>query len=144
MRFLQTEWHRHERDRNAWEIERAEMKSRIARLEGEARTAKRLHDSLGKHVKILEIALTREREKVKSLNKGEKVDVQRNPRDVAREELKAMGKGLLVHFIPKSITDTYQNLLSRACDYWILTLSKRIRSTKDCGKMLKGKNPGPI
>ncbi|RAL58710.1 hypothetical protein DID88_003067 [Monilinia fructigena] len=21
MRFLQTEWHRHERDRNAWEIE---------------------------------------------------------------------------------------------------------------------------
>jgi len=95
MRFLQTEWHRHERDRNAWEIERAEMKSRIARLEGEARTAKRLHDSLGKHVKILEIALTKEREKVKSLSKGEKVDVQRNPRDVAREELKAMGKGLL-------------------------------------------------
>jgi striatin 1/3/4 len=70
------------------------MKSRIARLEGEARTAKRLHDSLGKHVKILEIALTKEREKVKSLSKGEKVDVQRDPRDVAREELKAMGKGL--------------------------------------------------
>lgn len=96
MRFLQTEWHRHERDRNAWEIERAEMKSRIARLEGEARTAKRLHDSLGKHVKILEIALTKEREKVKNLSKGEKVDIQRDPKDVAREELKAMGKGLLV------------------------------------------------
>ena len=72
------------------------MKSRIARLEGEARTAKRLHDSLGKHVKILEIALTKEREKVKNLGKGEKVDMQRDPRDVAREELKAMGKGLLV------------------------------------------------
>lgn len=93
MRFLQTEWHRHERDRNAWEIERAEMKSRIARFEGEARTAKRLHESLGKHVKILEIALTREREKIKALSKGESVDLQRNPRDVAREELKGMGKG---------------------------------------------------
>lgn len=97
MRFLQTEWHRHERDRNAWEIERAEMKSRIARLEGEARTAKRLHDSLGKHVKILEIALTREREKLKSLSKGENVDLQKDIREIAVEELKAMGKGLLGH-----------------------------------------------
>ena len=47
MRFLQTEWHRHERDRNAWEIERAEMKSRIGRLEGDARTSKRLQESVG-------------------------------------------------------------------------------------------------
>ena len=93
MRFLQTEWHRHERDRNAWEIERAEMKARIARLEGEARTAKRLHDSLGKHVKILEIALTKEREKVKSLSKGEPVDLRRDPREAAKEDLKAIGKG---------------------------------------------------
>ena len=97
MRFLQTEWHRHERDRNAWEIERAEMKSRIARLEGEARTAKRLHESLGNQDKILEIALTKEREKIKSLSKGEKVDLQRDPREVAREELKALGKGLLCY-----------------------------------------------
>jgi striatin 1/3/4 len=107
MRFLQTEWHRHERDRNAWEIERAEMKSRIARLEGEARTAKRLHDSLGKHVKILEIALTKEREKIKGLTKGEKVDLQRNPRDVAREELKSMGKGSSSYNILLLMTDLY-------------------------------------
>lgn len=65
MRFLQTEWHRHERDRNAWQIERAEMKSRIGKLEGDGRTSKRLQESLGKHVKILENALKREREKAK-------------------------------------------------------------------------------
>ena len=41
------------------------MKSRIGKLEGDGRTAKRLQESLGKHVKILENALRREREKVK-------------------------------------------------------------------------------
>ena len=71
MRFLQTEWHRHERDRNAWQIERAEMKSRIGKLEGDGRTSKRLQESLGKHVKILENALKKEREKVKALQSGQ-------------------------------------------------------------------------
>lgn len=65
MRFLQMEWHRHERDRNAWQIERAEMKSRIGKLEGDGRTSKRLQESLGKHVKILENALRKERDKAK-------------------------------------------------------------------------------
>lgn len=88
MRFLQTEWHRHERDRNAWEIERAEMKSRIGRLEGDLRTSKRLHESLGKHVKMLEIALKKERETVRSLRNGEKVEEIRDPKEVARENLK--------------------------------------------------------
>lgn len=96
MRFLQTEWHRHERDRNAWEIERAEMKSRIGRLEGESKTYKRLHDSLGKHVKMLESALKREREIVKSLKKGENVDFGKDAKELAREELKSIGKGLLL------------------------------------------------
>ncbi|OBZ75898.1 hypothetical protein A0H81_04600 [Grifola frondosa] len=36
LHFLQTEWRRYERDRNEWEIERAEMRARIALLEGEA------------------------------------------------------------------------------------------------------------
>ncbi|KAE8146629.1 Striatin family-domain-containing protein [Aspergillus avenaceus] len=85
MRFLQTEWHRHERDRNAWEIERAEMKSRIGRLEGEIRTSKRLHESLGKHVRLLEAALKKEREKVKKLSNNEKVEDMRDPKEIARE-----------------------------------------------------------
>ena len=88
MRFLQTEWHRHERDRNAWEIERAEMKSRIGRLEGDARTSKRLQESVGKHVRLLEAALKREREKVKKLSNGEKVEEVRG--DVGTEGLTAL------------------------------------------------------
>ncbi|KAK3356761.1 WD40-repeat-containing domain protein [Lasiosphaeria hispida] len=54
MRFLQTEWHRHERDRNAWEIEKQEMKSRIANLEGQARRADATQKALKKYVTILE------------------------------------------------------------------------------------------
>jgi striatin 1/3/4 len=92
MRFLQSEWHRHERDRNAWEIERAEMKSRIGRLEGDVRTSKRLQESLGKHVKMLESALKKERETVRSLRNGEKVDDLRDPKEIAKESLKNVQK----------------------------------------------------
>ncbi|KAH8677980.1 WD40-repeat-containing domain protein [Xylariales sp. PMI_506] len=54
MRFLQTEWHRHERDRNAWEIERQEMKGRIAALEGSTRRADATQKALRRYVGILE------------------------------------------------------------------------------------------
>ncbi|KAG7285609.1 pro11 protein [Staphylotrichum longicolle] len=54
MRLFQTEWHRHERDRNAWEIEKQEMKSRIANLEGQARRADATQKALKKYVTILE------------------------------------------------------------------------------------------
>lgn len=62
MRFLQTEWHKHERDRNSWEIERAEMKARIAKLEGENRAAKRLQQGLMTRIRMLEIALKKKGE----------------------------------------------------------------------------------
>lgn len=93
MRFLQTEWHRHERDRNAWEIERAEMKSRIGKIEGDGRTAKRLQETLGKHVKILENALRRERELVKKLRVSA-VDTE-NPIEASSEKdyVKDQAKG---------------------------------------------------
>lgn len=93
MRFLQTEWHRHERDRNSWEIEREEMKNRIAALEGETRTSKGLRSSLERHVKLLEMALKKERDKVNSLNKGEPIESRKDPKELAKEELKAIGKG---------------------------------------------------
>ncbi|KAI9873055.1 MAG: hypothetical protein M1830_000891, partial [Pleopsidium flavum] len=88
MRFLQTEWHRHERDRNAWEIERAEMKSRIGKLEGDGRTSKRMQESLGKHVKILENALKKEREKAKSMVYGDKVEGKRDEQTATKGALK--------------------------------------------------------
>jgi striatin 1/3/4 len=70
MRFLQIEWHNHERARNAWDIERAEMKAKIAKQEGEGRQAKRLNEQLDRQVRMLEMALRNERAK----SKGGKVD----------------------------------------------------------------------
>ncbi|KAF2263934.1 striatin Pro11 [Lojkania enalia] len=70
MRFLQLEWHNHERARNAWDIERAEMKAKIAKQEGEVRSAKKLNDQLNKHIRMLEYALMNERAKNKAATAG--------------------------------------------------------------------------
>ncbi|EXJ60409.1 hypothetical protein A1O7_04561 [Cladophialophora yegresii CBS 114405] len=94
MRFLQTEWHRHERDRNAWEIEREEMRNRIAILEGETRTSKGMRVSLERHVKLLETALKKERERARNAGKGETVDSHKDAKELAREELKAAAKDI--------------------------------------------------
>src|SRR3978361_1229047 len=70
MRFLQTEWHRHERDRNGWEIERQEMKGRIARLEGNSRKSDFNLKSMKKYVNMLEKALKERDTQVKELKAG--------------------------------------------------------------------------
>jgi len=71
MRFLQLEWHNHERARNAWDIERAEMKAKIARFEGESKHAKRVNEQLDRQVKMLEHALRNKRAKGKKQGEGE-------------------------------------------------------------------------
>lgn len=80
MRFLQSEWHRHERDRNGWEIERQEMKGRIARLEGSTRKADSSNKSLKKYVNMLEKALKERDSQLKALKAGVKLEA------AAREE----------------------------------------------------------
>lgn len=72
MRFLQIEWHNHERLRNAWDIEREEMKQKIARQEGINKKLKRMTEVLDKHVKMLETALRTERAKTKAATSGGK------------------------------------------------------------------------
>ncbi|KAI0698494.1 WD40-repeat-containing domain protein [Cytidiella melzeri] len=63
LHFLQTEWRRYERDRNEWEIERAEMRARIALLEGERRSFDNVKIDLMRRIKMLEYALRVERTK---------------------------------------------------------------------------------
>lgn len=72
------------------------MKSRIGRLEGDARTSKRMHETLGKHVKMLEAALKKEREKVKSLSAGEAVDLTKDLKELAKENLKALSNRMIL------------------------------------------------
>ncbi|PPQ74192.1 hypothetical protein CVT26_004489 [Gymnopilus dilepis] len=63
LHYLQTEWRRYERDRNEWEIERAEMRARIALLEGERRSFENVKLDLMRRIKMLEYALRMERSK---------------------------------------------------------------------------------
>lgn len=79
MRFLQMEWHSHERARNSWDIERAEMKAKIAKQEGEIRLTKRLNDQLDRQLRMLESALRRERSK-SSMQKEETQSGQASPK----------------------------------------------------------------
>ncbi|KAI8068503.1 WD40-repeat-containing domain protein [Gongronella butleri] len=63
LHYLQVEWRRFERERNEWTIERAELKARIALLEGERRGIDNLKNDLLKRVKMLEYALHQERKR---------------------------------------------------------------------------------
>lgn len=90
MRFLQSEWHRHERDRNAWDIEREEMKKRIAGLEGEARSSKGLRGVLERQIRMLEYALRKERETISKLRKGDPVDMSKDSKEMARQEIEKL------------------------------------------------------
>ncbi|OCK82830.1 WD40 repeat-like protein [Lepidopterella palustris CBS 459.81] len=80
MRFLQLEWHNHERARNAWDIERAEMKAKIAKQEGEVRSAKKLNDALNRQIRMLEQALRNERAK-KAAAAGENANAAEEKKD---------------------------------------------------------------
>ncbi|RKO92791.1 Striatin family-domain-containing protein [Blyttiomyces helicus] len=61
LHFIQIEWRRFERDRNEWEIERADLKARVAFLEGERRGMENVKTDLLRRVKMLEYALRQER-----------------------------------------------------------------------------------
>ncbi|WFD00473.1 1,2-dihydroxy-3-keto-5-methylthiopentene dioxygenase [Malassezia yamatoensis] len=61
LHFLQSEWRRYERDRNAWAIERAELRARIALLEGEKRGVENVKNDFLRRIKMLEYALRQER-----------------------------------------------------------------------------------
>ncbi|KLO12014.1 WD40 repeat-like protein [Schizopora paradoxa] len=63
LHYLQLEWRRYERERNEWEIERAEMRARIALLEGERRSFENTRMDLLRRIKMLEFALRMERSK---------------------------------------------------------------------------------
>lgn len=92
MRFLQTEWHRHERDRNAWEIEKQEMRARIANLEGQARRADATQKALKRYVAILEKKVKEQSAALKGTGKekgaeGEAAESEENKTKLDRSAL---------------------------------------------------------
>ena len=86
MRFLQTEWHRHERDRNSWEIEKQEMRGRIANLEGQARRADATQKALRKYVSILERKVKDQSSQLKGSEAAEADEAAKNDRATKIQE----------------------------------------------------------
>jgi striatin 1/3/4 len=95
MRFLQIEWHNHERARNAWDIERAEMMAKIVKHEGETPMLKRQVEVLEKHIRMLEQALKAERAKSRALAAGDKSAPEDEPTSEVKGKnaVKTEGKG---------------------------------------------------
>lgn len=86
MRFLQTEWHRHERDRNSWEIEKQEMRGRIANLEGQARRADATQKALKKYVAILERKVKDQAEQIRGAAAAQEHVAAKNDRTAKIQE----------------------------------------------------------
>jgi striatin 1/3/4 len=98
MRFLQIEWHNHERARNSWDIEKAEMKQKITKMQGENNQLKRTNQLLEKHVKMLENAIQSERRKTKAALAGDKP-----PGDLKEDEIDFDAKAALKKEIQEGI-----------------------------------------
>ncbi|KAI8369759.1 WD40-repeat-containing domain protein [Blakeslea trispora] len=73
LHFLQAEWRKFERERNEWAIEKAELKARIALLEGERRGIENMKVTLMRRVKMLEYALRQERKRHTSVTTEESI-----------------------------------------------------------------------
>ncbi|GAP88663.2 putative striatin pro11 [Rosellinia necatrix] len=107
MRFLQTEWHRHERDRNSWEIERQEMKGRIAALEGAARRGDATQKALRRYVQILEKKIKDQTSQLEAANR-----VPGGPDHSVKRPSK-LDRAALIQEKLKSTNDKLKNSLPR-------------------------------
>ncbi|KRY89935.1 Striatin, partial [Trichinella pseudospiralis] len=79
LHFIQHEWVKFEMDRSQWEVEKAELLSRIAFLQGERKGQENLKNDLVRRIKMLEYALKLERAKNQKLLHGEAKEETEEP-----------------------------------------------------------------
>ncbi|KAF9950501.1 hypothetical protein BGZ72_007859 [Mortierella alpina] len=109
LQFLQSEWRRFERDRNEWDIEKAEMKARIAFLEGEKRGVDNAKMDLMKRVKMLEYALRQERGKYLESKEGSAVNAQMSSAQAASGVTPTEGVSGAMNIKAQNRISTYSN-----------------------------------
>lgn len=76
------------------------MKSRIGKLEGDGRTNKRLRESMDKHIRLLEHALKKEREKAKSQQPGSQTEDKKEESQVMKQNVRPTAKGRHISALP--------------------------------------------
>ncbi|KAM0751521.1 WD40 repeat-like protein [Meredithblackwellia eburnea MCA 4105] len=110
LHFLQTEHRRYAKDRNEWEIERAEMRARIALLEGEKRGNEGAMRNQNKLVKALESALRVEREKNKATSLS--VAHQQLQQSQSQASPSPSGTSSPIHIPPTSTSASASNTIA--------------------------------
>ncbi|VDP07561.1 unnamed protein product [Soboliphyme baturini] len=70
LHFIQHEWSKFEMEKGQWEVEKAELRARIAFLQGERKGQENLKNDLVRRIKMLEYALQQERLKMARLLHG--------------------------------------------------------------------------
>lgn len=135
MRFLQTEWHRHERDRNSWEIEKQEMKGRIANLEGQARRADATQRVLRKYVTMLERKV---KEQTAQLQGQEAVDAETAAKNDRAAKIQEKLRCEQCPFLSTFLILTLFQLLWRICPYPV-SMALTMRSSTEVTRKLNDK-----
>ncbi|KAJ3154967.1 hypothetical protein HDU86_004486 [Geranomyces michiganensis] len=119
LHFLQVEWRRFERERNEWQVEKADLKARIAFLEGERRGTENLKIDLMRRVKMLEFALRQERGKFTKLQTEKQSS---SPTPGEQSSTQAPGPNAVAPPID-SVPTLPDNVLSAPSNYGTLNLS---------------------
>ena len=78
------------------------MKSRIGKLEGDGRTNKRLRESMDKHIRLLEHALRKEREKSRTSQTEGHTEIKTEDKNASKQDAKLDGKRGCIQIHPVS------------------------------------------
>ncbi|KAI8590135.1 WD40-repeat-containing domain protein [Geranomyces variabilis] len=119
LHFLQVEWRRFERERNEWQVERADLKARVAFLEGERRGTENLKMDLMRRVKMLEFALRQERGKFTKLQTEKQSS---SPTPGEQSSTQSQGQATLAPPVD-ALPTLPDNVLSAPSNYGTLNLS---------------------
>ncbi|RKP04661.1 Striatin family-domain-containing protein, partial [Thamnocephalis sphaerospora] len=136
LHFLQQEWRRFERDRNEWEIERAELKARVMVLEGERRGQDTAKVDLVRRIKMLEHALRLERGKRLSTEASAASLAASGTCDASEKTSQAITLPLSNTGTPLRMTASSQKTRAKSRDILKLCLQEVDQLSSFCGEQL--------
>ena len=109
LHFLHHEWNRYELDRQQWEVDKAELMTKISFLQGERRGQENLKNNLIRRIKMLELALKQERIKYHKLKFGVEPNMNDLKYPTSSSTNENNGKNLALHWFTQRLSDSITN-----------------------------------
>jgi striatin 1/3/4 len=132
LHYLQHEWNRFEFERQQWEVDRAELMTKISFLQGERRGQENLKINLIRRIKMLELALKQERIKYHKLKYGVE------PQSITANDLKnATATSLATNDINNDLINDIENNTFSISHHPILNKENNTSATKQGRELLK-------